>query len=145
MPRTYLLTIEKSSDNNIWGRVTYDDDLLVDSAKTIWRLEQKFKKLLHDFHDADPAKTRFEIAYDLSSLFQNKNFLNISAIAKKAGINASLMRQYAAGIKSPSDETAKKIEGVIRDLGKELLSVRIGTRIKEPKNKKLPGRNREAV
>jgi len=58
------LTIEKSQDGNVWGRVEYEGDLLVDSAKTVEALGRKFKKLLHDFHQVDPSNVKFELAYD---------------------------------------------------------------------------------
>lgn len=121
------LTIEKCSDGILWGRVEYQDDLLVDSAKSIEALEKKFKKLLHDFHDVNPAKVKFEVAYDLTSVFQENEFLNISAIASRAGINPTLMRQYASGNKQPSPEKVKQIEGVLHGLANSLSMVRLTT------------------
>ena len=131
-----LLTIEKSPDNNVWGSVIYDDNLLVDSAKSLDALEKKFRRLLHDFHDVNPKDVSFEHAYDLTSLFDNYKYLNISAIADKAGINPSLMRQYASGVKKTSPDTALKIERTIHSIAKDLLSVRIGSSIKMKKNTK---------
>jgi hypothetical protein len=48
-----------------------------------------------------------------------------------ANINASLLRQYAAGIKFPSPEKAAEIEGVIRRIGNELSLVNISARVRE--------------
>ena len=39
-------------------------------------------------------QVRFSFKYDLVSFFDYFSFLNVSEIAKKAGINPSLMRQY---------------------------------------------------
>ena len=125
---TIFLIIEKSVDSLIWGRVEYQDNLLVDSAKNLETLERKFRRLLHDFHGIDPTKIKFEIAYDLSSVFQYKNFLNITAVAARAGINASLMRQYAVGIKHPSKEIVTKIEHTIKDLGRDLIATKIAAK-----------------
>ena len=126
--KSFLLTLEKvPGKKDIWGRVLYEDDLIVDVAPSVGALERKFKKLLHDFHDVDPAKVQFEHAYDLTSLFDQYKYFNVSAIAEKAGINPSLMRQYAAGNKLPSPETAAKIEQVIRDIAKEMLTIRVST------------------
>jgi hypothetical protein len=59
---TLNLTIEKSQSGTIWGRVEYDDDLLIESAISIEALERKFKKLLKAFHDVDLEQLNFTIA-----------------------------------------------------------------------------------
>jgi len=51
------------------------------------------------------------------------------------------MRQYATGKKFPSEERAKKIESVINEIGKDLLSVKISTK----KTKKIPVNRKKAV
>ena len=66
------LTIEKSSDGSVWGRVEYDNDLLVDAAKSEEALERKFRRLLKVFHQVDPDKIKFKIAYDPTSKFDNE-------------------------------------------------------------------------
>jgi DNA-binding transcriptional regulator YdaS (Cro superfamily) len=126
--KSVLLTIEKSRGGTIWGRVECEDNLLVDSAKSIEALERKFKKLLKAFHDVDPERIKFTIAHDLTSFFEANNFLNISAIADKVGMNPGLLRQYTSGTKTPSPQTANKIERVIHGIARELATVRIGTR-----------------
>jgi hypothetical protein len=119
------LVIEKAKDGKLWGHVEFDDDLMVDSAKSLAVLEKKMKKLLQHFHGVTPSGVEFELAYDLSALFTQKDYLNVSAIALKAGINPGLMRQYVAGFKYPSLERAKAIEGIINELGQELLGVKV--------------------
>ncbi|HTQ65758.1 MAG TPA: hypothetical protein VMI12_13235 [Puia sp.] len=119
------LVIEKSKDGKLWGRVEFNDDLMVDSAGSLDALEKKMKKLLQNFHKVEPSEVKFEPAYDLSALFAQKDYLNVSAIALKAGINPGLMRQYVSGFKYPSLERAKAIEGIINDLGQELIRLRV--------------------
>src|SRR6478736_2588805 len=120
---TIELIIEKARDGNIWGRVNYLDNLLIEKAKTEQELKKRFKKLLADFEELDPKTYEFQIGYDLSSLFEQKKYLNITAIAEIAGINPSLMRQYASGIKFPSAEKTKAIEKIIHTIGQDLLNV----------------------
>lgn len=67
----------------------------------------------------------FEYQYDLTSLFDYFKVLNVSEIAKKAGINKSLLLQYKGGIKHPSLKQAKKIEEAIHTVGSELLAVSV--------------------
>ncbi len=89
------LIIEKASDDQLWGRVTIDDNLITDEATSLPALQRKLKKLLNDFHDLQPLTYDFDITYDLTALFNEKN-LNLSEVASRAGINRSLMAQYAA-------------------------------------------------
>lgn len=66
-----------------------------------------------------------EEQYNLQSFFEEHNYLNISAIAERADMNSSLLRQYAIGVKYPSLDQAKKIENTIHRLANELQSVTI--------------------
>lgn len=119
---TVQLILEKDG-GKLWGRVLYDENLIVDSAITVQALEKKLRKVLKDFHHADDVK--FEYAYDLTVFFEEFNFLNQSKIAELSGINASLLRQYASGVKNPSEVQAKKIQTTIRNLAARLKNVQI--------------------
>src|ERR1700722_8368872 len=120
-----LLVVEKSSDDQVWGRVNFEDNLIVEEAATLPLLQKKMKGLLHDFHDLKPTTVDFDVAYDLAALFNEKKYLNLSELASRLGINRSLMAQYAAGIKYPSGERGKKIEETIHNLGRDLLEVKL--------------------
>ena len=113
------LVIEKGK-GELWGTVKYNDNLIADSGSSIANLEQKFKKLLNDFEVVEPATIEFSHSYDVYALFQEFDFLNISNIAKRAGINPGLMRQYASGVKHPSLSRAKEIENVLHELAMQL-------------------------
>ncbi len=119
-----LLIVEKSKEE-LYGRIQYEDNLIVDSAKTADMLERKMKKLLHDFHDVDTKTIEFEHVYDITALFDKFGYLNITSIAKRAQINPALLRQYASGVKYPSPKQAKKLEDTIHEIGQELLNVAV--------------------
>lgn len=119
------LIIEKGTDKQLWGRITHEEDLIVDSAKTLGSLQKKLRKALQDFHELDPAKVEFEYVHDLTAVFSEKPYLNLSVVAQRLGINRSLMAQYASGNKFPSPERALAIEEAIHDLGRDLLQLRI--------------------
>ena len=85
----------------------------------------KMKRILKDFYSLDPERVEFDIRYDISTLFRFKPFLNISGIAHEAGINPGLMRQYVSGIKNPSGDRVKKIEGVINQIGNQLRKTKL--------------------
>jgi len=118
------LIIEKQ-DQELTGRITFEDNLIVESANDLLLLEQKMVRLLKKFHGLDPSEIQFQYKYDLSSLFEAFDFLKISNIAKIAGLNASLLRQYVVGNKQASATQAKKVEAAIHKLGKELSALQI--------------------
>lgn len=119
------LIIEWSDHNLIYGRVNYDDNLMVDSATSIDVLKKRFEKLLKNFHNIKSNNLEFDIQYDIAGLFDQKKYLNASAIADQAGISRGLMRQYMAGNKYPSAERALVIQNTIRNLGKELQKIKM--------------------
>lgn len=67
----------------------------------------------------------FNIKYDLQVFFEKFNFLNKTAVAEKAKINSSLLRQYAKGIAFASEKQKEKIENAIHQLAEDLLEATI--------------------
>lgn len=72
MQNKIALVIESSSDASIFGRVNYDDNLIMESAKNLEALSKKMKKLLKNFHELKPESIEFEIQYDITGLFDSK-------------------------------------------------------------------------
>ena len=101
MKKKIILIIDTEGKGPLWGRVLYEDNLLVDSGKTVSQIETKMKKLLINFHQLKEDKFAFEIQYDISGLFKDKSFLNASVVADRAGISRIMMRQYRMGNKFP--------------------------------------------
>ena len=121
---TIELIIEKG-EGGIWGRVNYNDNLIIEEAKTVDDLEVNMKQLLHDFEGVDVENIAFERRYDVYALFEQFDFLNISKVAKHAGIHQGLLRQYASGVKHPSLNQAKKIEETIHRLAEQMQKVSV--------------------
>jgi predicted RNase H-like HicB family nuclease len=67
----------------------------------------------------------FEYKYDIASVFDYYNWINVSKFARKAGINASLMRQYRIGKTYISESQIGKIENTLHQLGKELAAIKL--------------------
>ncbi len=63
------------------------------------------------YEDAEPT--------DFQRFFLTHKELNISELAKLAGINASLLRNYINGHKKPSEERKKQILRLIHKLSEE--------------------------
>lgn len=60
--------------------------------------------------------------YDIWAFF-DKFPMNASLVAKRIGINPSLMRQYIAGSKKPSKKRVEQIQEGVRMLGQELSTI----------------------
>ena len=54
----------------------------------------------------------FEFIFDIGAYF-SYYFINVTAFAEYAGMNASLLRQYACGLKSPAQKTIDKVRGAV--------------------------------
>ncbi|MDE3142733.1 MAG: hypothetical protein KGL19_01180 [Bacteroidota bacterium] len=133
MKHKIALVIESSSEGDVWGRVNYDDNLLVESAPSLIALQKRMKKLLVDFHSLNADEIQFDIQYDITGLFEDKNFLNASVIADRAGISRGLMRQYTTGKKYPSKERIVVIQKTIHQIADELRVVKVAL----PKKREL--------
>lgn len=68
----------------------------------------------------DFPEVEFEYKYDLQSFFNYFSFLNVTEIAKRAGVNPSLMRQYSRGIKKAGEKTYERLSLCMSDIAKDL-------------------------
>ena len=114
---------ESDNQSGFWGRLTYEDNLIVDQAETVEALQQNMKQFLLDFHDLSDVE--FEVAYDLYAFFEHYAYLKISKIADYAGLNPSLLRHYKSQTKFPSAEQVKRIETAVHRLANELRQVHL--------------------
>ncbi|TLU99157.1 hypothetical protein [Dyadobacter luticola] len=126
--------VEKSGDE-LWGRIENVPDYLpVTAGKDLEEIESHLKELLDDYiHHEGSAfddwknlevnKLAFDYVYDLSAFFEVFDDVKVGAIAKRAGMNPSLVRHYVAGTKFPSEQQAKRLEDAIHELGKKLREV----------------------
>lgn len=69
------------------------------------------------------SNIEFEYKYDIASFFDNFKFINVSAFAKYAGINASLMRQYKQRLAFASEKQKAKIETAVHAIGAEMQAI----------------------
>jgi len=60
---------------------------------------------------------------DLQQFFQYYKVLNANFLAKRIGMNPSLLSQYVQGKKLPSNKQTERIMHGIQDIGKELSSI----------------------
>lgn len=80
---------------------------------------EEIKELLLERGQTAP-QLEFVYHYDMKSFFEYFDFLNVSRMAKRAGINPSLMRKYAAGIVKAGEGQYLKLKSAINDIASEL-------------------------
>jgi len=79
-----------------------------------------------EWGDYSPLKGNYSIeyAYDLSGFFKTYDFFDVTALANRIGINASLMRRYKTGMKKASLAQKTKIGEGIHVIAKQLNTVK---------------------
>ena len=126
-----IALIEKSPDGT-YGIYTPDiDTTIIGSGETVAEAKQDFENSIAEImasYDGEelPDELKgitFEYKFDLASLFNYFDWINISKVAARIGINPSLMRQYAAGNTYISEKQAAKIERGLHELGAELTNI----------------------
>ena len=119
--KTYKLIVEKNIDG-YWSQVEQLPNIF-SSGESIAELLENTKEAVQLYLEETKGKIikfKFELVMDLQEFFKINEFINITSLAKRIGMNSSLLRQYAKGIKYPSIDQVSKIEKAIKQIGKEL-------------------------
>ncbi len=64
-----------------------------------------------------------EYRFDVGSLFDYYGFLNIEGVASLVGISASVLRQYASGVRQPREDKLRMIEDGLKQASEQLQRV----------------------
>ncbi|RLA59541.1 MAG: hypothetical protein DRQ89_13935 [Epsilonproteobacteria bacterium] len=118
--------IEKN-DDGLWGRIpeypsvfTYGKTMSEVESNAIIALQLYFEELPLEWNDIE-----IELLMDLEQFFKINDYINVTKLARRVGINTSLLRQYARGIKYPGVRQVAKIEAGLRDIGEELVKTQL--------------------
>lgn len=134
MSNSVLVYIEKGEDGSYWASSQNLPGVVAAQGISIPDLKTQFKKAYQDYLEVAKEleedwlldwKECNEVEYkiDLQAFFKLVPEIKIGGIAKKAGINESLLRQYATGKAKASEDRLKEIESAVHELGKELQEV----------------------
>lgn len=127
--------IEKSENN--YYQISSDDELFgccfggygnsLEEAKAdfLLSIEEAKEMAVEDGNNIDGITFDVVYKYDLPSFFAYFDFINVTQLAKRVGINESKMRQYKSGLAFASEKTINKILSAIKDIGKELESAKL--------------------
>jgi hypothetical protein len=135
-PAKHIVIILEKGGDELGGRVRAPGFLLTTVGNNTEEVTANLRELIADFleHEGrDMAEwegikaddIEFSYEYDLTALFEIFDAIKINSIASLAGLNQSLLRQYATGKKRPSERQAKKIEDAIHQLGHRLMQVTV--------------------
>lgn len=130
---TQIALIEKGADGTYSIYTANTTTTIVGEGQTVAEAKLDFEQALQEYYltyqelgEDIPEEMRgveIEYKYDIPSLFNNFDFINVSKFAKYVGINASLLRQYKAGDTYISEAQAKKIESALHKIGEELTAI----------------------
>ena len=131
-----LTIILETSDNDFQGVISHPDFSILGMEDSMEALMATFKEQIQGLLDNELKEKaewqgvkiqdiEFDYVATIEGIFDTFSFLKISAVAREAGINESLLRQYANGIKYPSIPTAQKIERVLHRLAQSMLSMQV--------------------
>ena len=126
--------VEASKDG--FGIYVENDDLpLTSFGETIEAakqdMENVLKEMVKSYKKKDLPKAynggaiEFAYKYDIGSILAHFGVFDTSALAKRLGINASLLRQYKGGLTKAGPKQKRKIQTGLHELGRELLSIRM--------------------
>ncbi|PCE63405.1 type II toxin-antitoxin system HicB family antitoxin [Sediminicola luteus] len=129
-----IVFVEQANDGTYWGTSQNIPGVVSAFGNSLEELKANFNQAFLDYLEVarelgEPWLRDVEglgnylFKLNLQSFFRLVPEVKISAIAEKAGINASLLRQYATGKANASETRAKQIEKAVHQLGQELLSV----------------------
>lgn len=127
--RTITVVINKAEDGKYWARTEEEingDTMLNGYGDTVKEakadLEEAYREAKEDAaSEGKPFENvTFEYKYDLQSFFDYFRVFNVNEIARLAGINPSLMRQYRGGFKKVGEQTYTRLSTCIGNINKEL-------------------------
>ena len=126
--------VDRHEDGTFWGSTQNLPGVITAYGASLDELKEHLKLAFEDYLlvakdlgeawvDEVAQRTEWTFSMNMQALFDLVPEIKITAIARRAGINESLMRQYASGNATVSEDRVRYIEQTIHDLGKQLQSV----------------------
>jgi len=105
-----------------------NDQAIFTTARTIPELIGNTIEAANLYFEEDKVKItqdNINFVVDFKQFFQYYKVLNAKFLAKKIGMNESLLSQYVQGRKRPSDQQTNKILEGIHQIGRELSEINL--------------------
>ena len=117
-----IVTVEKGADGNYWCSTEIGDGGFNGSGATVEEAKKDLEACLKEASEAGDIKgeVRLEYKYDLQSFFNYFDCFNVNEVARRAGINPSLHRQYSSGCKKAGEKTYERLSECFSNIKKDL-------------------------
>jgi predicted RNase H-like HicB family nuclease len=132
-----LVIIEKGTDG-IYSAYTPDTVSTILNgqgntvADAIDDLKVSMEEVIESYQETDgqvplelQGNIEFEYKYDVPSLFNFFDEINMTTFSRKIGINASLLRRYKNGFAFASEKQVLKIKNGLHELGRQFISAQL--------------------
>ena len=123
--------IEKASDGSFscYTQESFPDfalfgygDTAKEAKEDLLQAYEEIKEMLKE-DGIEAEELTFVWHYDIKSFFDYFDFLNVSRVAERAGINPSLMRKYTSGLANAGEGQYVKLKAAVDAFAKELSEV----------------------
>ena len=123
--KKFTFTVEKTNT----GFSAYHHNLPVfTTGQSVSDLHTNILEALNLFledQDTEATSANIDFEIDLEQFFSHYRVLNAKFLAKRIGMNESLLSQYVQGRKKPSKKQVQKILNGIHEIGQELTQINI--------------------
>ena len=124
------VSVYKSDDGTYWCHTENDvyGAGLNGRGNTVTEAKEDLFSCLEDAKEdyisqgKEPTPVEFEYVYDLQSFFEYFFVFNVTEVAKCAGINTNLMRQYTSGVKKAGEKTYANLSACISNIKKDMMT-----------------------
>ena len=123
-----LVTIYRANDGSYWCHTEEDvygcglnsAGMSVEESKA--DLRECMEEARQDYlkKGGTPYEVSFRYQYDMQSFFDYFSFLNVTEVARRAGINPALLRQYACGRKRAGESVYSRLADCMDSITSEL-------------------------
>jgi predicted RNase H-like HicB family nuclease len=96
------------------------EDAIADMKEALQEVIESYLEAGEDIPAELTGNIEFEYKYDVASLFNHFDEINLSSFARKNGMNESLLRKYKNGLAFASERQCRKIETGLHRLGQSL-------------------------
>lgn len=132
-----LIVIEKGTDGTysayspetkstiLNGQGLTVEEAIEDMKVSLQEIIESYKDTSEIIPEEIDGEIEFEYKYDVPSLFNFFDEINITTFSRKIGLNASLMRQYKNGLAFASHKQVEKIKKGLHELGRQLSSAQL--------------------
>ena len=117
-----IVTVEKGADGNYWCSTEIGAGGFNGCGSPVDAAKKDLAGCPAEAREAGDMKgdLTLEYKYDLQSFFNYFAYFNVNEVARRAGINPSLLRQYSSGCKKAGEKTYERLSECFSNIKKDL-------------------------